>query len=651
MQHFFIVIAILLSSLSLGFAQQKPNIDALLQQYPDEKAVILSQHETLEINRLGVQWQLTRRVTEEILFLDNAPLTYSQKNIFYSGFENIVDIVAYTDVPELKGKKTTYKRVPVNKIETKDVLDNNIFYSDHKQKQILFPGVQKGAITHLSYTEVSQEPRFITPYNFASHFPILEASFTVQYPEEFATITHKLLGDNTEQVKFTQKMEGTTTILNWKAHNLPPLNTASDAPNPSYYMPHIVVYINSSTNSLGETTPILGTVDNLYRWYASLVNTVNKTESSELKQLAQQISEGATTEREKAQKVYAWVQRNIRYVAFEDGLGGFVPREAADVLNKKYGDCKDMTSLQLALLQQLGINAYWTWIGTRDRPYSYAEVPAPLADNHMIATIQLDGKWMFLDGTGEYQPFGLPTSMIQEKEALVGISPEKYEIVIVPTASADSSKRSETLQLQVLPNGNLTGKATATFSGYKKISFQYDYLKAQADGNSQFFDEFLLKGNNKFAITQVEKSGLENNNQPATITYNFAIPNYCKKAGDRLYINLNLDKRYQNSKIDLEKRKIAKVSEYQYIDTYEMQLALPEGYVVEALPQTYSFNDSQFGFDFSYAQSGNIINVKQIVRINFLTLMPSKFPVWNEMIAKMNEAYNDAIVLKSIAKE
>ena len=129
------------------------------------------------------------------------------------------------------------------------------------------------------------------------------------------------------------------------------------------------------------------------------------------------------------QIIFNWVQDNIRYIAFEDGLGGFIPRDAASVCNKRYGDCKDMANLLFEMLNHAGIEAYRAWIGTRNRPYKYKEVPTPMVDNHMITAVIIDGETIFLDATDSYVPFGLPSAFTQTKEALLGIDENSYNIV------------------------------------------------------------------------------------------------------------------------------------------------------------------------------------------------------------------------------
>ena len=89
------------------------------------------------------------------------------------------------------------------------------------------------------------------------------------------------------------------------------------------------------------------------------------------------------------------------------------------------------------MLKIAGIKGYLTWIGTRDIPYNYTELPTPFTDNHMILTYKNGGKVYFLDATGQYLPLELPSSFIQGKEALVGIDSTEYEILKVPVIDAD----------------------------------------------------------------------------------------------------------------------------------------------------------------------------------------------------------------------
>ena len=87
-------------------------------------------------------------------------------------------------------------------------------------------------------------------------------------------------------------------------------------------------------------------------------------------------------------KIKIKTNENIKYIAFEYALGGFIPREANEVFQKKYGDCKDNSSILFKMLEIAGLQGNLTWIGTRKIPYTYEEVPTRAVDNHMILSYE-----------------------------------------------------------------------------------------------------------------------------------------------------------------------------------------------------------------------------------------------------------------------
>ena len=188
----------------------------------------------------------------------------------------------------------------------------------------------------------------------------------------------------------------------------------------------------------------------MYNWYYSLVENVNvEPANAELVQLVNEITADKKTELEKVKAIYYWAQQNIKYIAFEYALGGFIPRESNEVFRKKYGDCKDNSSILYRMLEIAGIKGNLTWIGTRSIPYTYKEVPTPIVDNHMILSYENNGKTYYLDATGRYIKFGIPTSFIQGKEALVSYGKD-FKIKKVPVIEAKENAIIDTTFLRFL---------------------------------------------------------------------------------------------------------------------------------------------------------------------------------------------------------
>lgn len=642
-KSFLLVSILLFGQSSLLLFSQSVNHEALKTKFSDERAIFLDKNEHLFINYEKGAWKVYKDVEEDMYYLRNDGNVFAEKEIFYTGFEKILNINAKTLVPIAKGKKIKYEERPVTKIETNDVLMNSIFYSDYKQQKFIFPSVEEKAMTSLTYTEEILDPHMLGAFYFGSYLPIVSSTFKVTVPEHI-DITYKLVGENTSKIKFSKTKKNKITTYTWEGKDIPKQERASDAPHPSYYTPHVIVYINKVMDGDKEKL-VLEDTKGLYRWYSSLVKDVNKEEDEELKKIVKDLVANATTDAEKIKLIYQWVQNNIKYVAFEDGLGGFVPREAKDVCQKKYGDCKDMSSIIVKMLQIAEVDAHLTWIGTRDRPYSYYDVPSPIVDNHMIASAKIDGKTVFLDATGEYVPFGFPTSMIQGKEALIGLNTDEFKIERVPIIPKEENVTKENIELTIVDK-NLIGTANLTSKGYKKVFAEYARMRAESEDNEQFFDDFLQKGNNKFEITAVTDKGYFDRNEPIQIDYQFKIPNYAKKAAGKLYVNLNLNKKYKGKMIDVKKRKLDKEIDFKYMEETTTTLQIPDDYVVEYLPENSQYENDLFGFSINYTQEEGKVTMTQKVYMDYLILEMEEFEIWNEMIKSLKENYQEVVVLK-----
>lgn len=624
-----------------------PSPEALKLQFPDSKSVMLAKNEHLHIDYKAGKWNIESKVDENTLYLSDAQL-FSQKSIFITGFDDITKLEAKTVVPIKKGKKTEYQIYPVQKVETKDVMMGSVFYSDYKEKKFVFPALQNGASTQLSYTQTNTEPRLLNAFYFSNYTgPVLSSVYSVTFPKNIQ-IAYKLLGENVENIAFEQTEKNNLITYTWRAKDVADLKPEADAPSSSYYQPHVVVYITKLTDGKDEQN-ILENIDGLYRWYYSLVKNINQQPDETQQQIVADLIKDAPTDTEKAKRIYQWVQSHIKYIAFEDGLGGFIPRQANEVCAKKYGDCKDMASILVQMLKLAGLPAYYTWIGSRDKPYSYYDVPSPIVDNHMIATTKLNGQYIFLDATGEYQAFGMPTSMIQGKEALIGIDNSHYEVIKVPIIPMEENTETDNLTLTLNPaTRTLNGTGSISYTGYKKVFAQYDKLRADAAGKSaRFYNEYLRKGSNKFETQTLTPTGFNNNSAPEIkIDYAFSVPDYVTKAGDKLYINLNLNRKYQQSSIDKKERKLDKEIEYQYVEDFTYNLQIPDGYAINSLPPDATYTDAEFGYTATYTQNPGSVTLHLRLYINHLMLKKSRFDAWNSMIEQLNNTYQEVVVLK-----
>jgi len=98
-----------------------------------------------------------------------------------------------------------------------------------------------------------------------------------------------------------------------------------------------------------------------------------------------------------------FVQDEVRYTGIELGVRAFKPTNPAEVLRRRFGDCKDKTLLAVSLLRLLGIEADPALVSTHWNTLTGTRLPSPGAFNHAIVRVRLDGASHWYDVTSQAQ--------------------------------------------------------------------------------------------------------------------------------------------------------------------------------------------------------------------------------------------------------
>ncbi|MEO1088257.1 MAG: hypothetical protein AAFY88_28845, partial [Acidobacteriota bacterium] len=94
-----------------------------------------------------------------------------------------------------------------------------------------------------------------------------------------------------------------------------------------------------------------------------------------------------------------WVQDEIRYFASVMGPHSHAPHAPADILARRYGDCKDKTSLLLHLLDRLGVEAWPALVNSTSGRGLINRLPSPSVFDHVIVAARLGDRKVFVDPT------------------------------------------------------------------------------------------------------------------------------------------------------------------------------------------------------------------------------------------------------------
>ncbi len=120
-------------------------------------------------------------------------------------------------------------------------------------------------------------------------------------------------------------------------------------------------------------------------------------------QKADEIRAAKATKAEQVLEALRFVQQEVRYFGIEMGAGSHRPSQPDQVLEQRYGDCKDKVALFAALLRRMDIAVRPVLVSVHLRNATDRMLESPLAFDHVIARVDLDGKSWLLDPTRSHQ--------------------------------------------------------------------------------------------------------------------------------------------------------------------------------------------------------------------------------------------------------
>jgi transglutaminase-like putative cysteine protease len=627
--------------LFVGFFVFSTNAQNLLEeykkQYPDFNELVLNDSQTYNFSIENNKLKVIQDNHYESVILNENGIQSNKESFSYSELVKLQSYDAYSVIYD-NAKERKIKVTQTNEIQSGQ---SSVFYDDVKERQLIFPNLEAGAKKVYNYQTEFVDPFLLHKFLFGSHLPVKNSSLEIG-TEKNINIGYKIFNDPSNSIQFSRTEKKGKWIYKWTLKDVKPIKFEGNTPGFLYMVPHINVYIKDYTVN-NNKVEVLDDVKKLYAYYKGFTKNLNQTEDPALKAISLQITENLTLDDDKVKAIFYWVKDNIKYIAFENGYEGFIPREASLIHERKFGDCKDMASIITAMAKYANVkNVFISWIGTREIPYSYDELPTPAVDNHMIALYKKGEEYIFLDATDKETLYGIPTAFIQGKEALYGEG-DSYKIIPVPIVPAERNEILEQVKLKI-EKDKLVGFGKIEFNGYNRSRILLRIGDATNKTRFEMIKSLVLKGNNKFNLKDYTEENIKNRDKPYQINYNFDLGNYIVKVDKEIYVNLFLDKPLE--KVIIEKDRSAKF-EFEHLNYINAQyeLDIPLNYMVKYLPKNFSLDNDYIKADIVYEVKNNTIFLNLRLKQKKLLLDKPDFEIWNKMIKDLKNNYADTLIL------
>jgi hypothetical protein len=599
----------------------------------DDKNIVIeskTQSFTFSKSKGNMPVQITEQSMQEYRCNDvRANVLFSE---MYNENEEISDVDIRVSDKKAKGIVPAYDYYSIE----------SIFYSDAKICYFKLPLEKKGSRSSVGFTKTYKDPRYFTSVYFTDEYLAETKTVVFSVPRWMKIEIREFNLDGADIKKSSvYDSKADADIITYTAKNLSSFNREKGAPGSSYTYPHLLVMCKSADVN-GTKIIYFNTLADQYKWYRQLVNEIGNN-NAVIEQKAKELINGITDDTEKVKTIYNWVQHNIRYIAFEDGIAGFKPAKADIVLNKKYGDCKGMANLTCSLLKAVGFDARLCWIGTNHIAYDYS-TPSMAVDNHMICALFFKGKKYFLDATETNIGFGEYAERIQGRQVLIE-NGDNYLLERVPSVIPEQNTQAEKNTLSLDASGSLKGTISISYKGESRSDLLSRIQSTKKDNLQTSLINYLSENNSQYQVNDLKTSRLEGADSVLTINYNVLFKGAASSFDKEVYIEPDFRKEMDGVTIE-EKRKSDVMLPFRMNIITEESITVPPGYKISQLPANKEWNHPNIFVAITYLRKGDKIEYKKQVRIPDILLKKRSFADWNRVIKELGNQYREQIILE-----
>lgn len=508
------------------------------------------------------------------------------------------------------------------KITKQTVADNQVFTEElenYDLAKFTFPNVRPGSVLIYSY-EI--ESPFIFKFNtwrFQDYIPKAYSKFTAKIPANYEYYTTlrggmKLVTDTSTVVKRCISFGNASTQADcvksvYAMEDIPAFKSENFMTAEKNYIGRIEYELKQIVHLDGykaKYTKEWEDVDKELKTHGSIGRQLKKDRLVE--DLLPESISSMDNNLEKAKKIYRFVQEefnwNQKFDIFDD-------MKIRNVLEERTGNVMEINAILHNLFISEGFEVLPVMAATRNKGFPTRVHPVLSDFNYFFIQLNLDKEQFYLDATEKNLDFGrLPYRALNEYARLMDFDKGSSWIDIIPDTYSSQFFRDS---IKVHPDGTSTGYSKQVFNGYNALSLR-NKIQDLANG------EIFRKATKPAPTTNSEKVEVENENDPDNnLEFKFSLKNGSQKINDKIYINPFSFKFFEKNPLNLEKRTYPIDFGYKDAYIYSVQIEIPEGFKVSALPESrhIQVDGKAANLSFSTRQSSErIINVNCRIRFS-----------------------------------
>ena len=532
------------------------------------------------------------------------------------------------------------------------------------RKKITLPNVKEGSVLEYKYMIRTDQIGMLREFDFQTEIPVDYVEYTTYIPEYFVYNT-KLKGFISPKITSEKKM--TSITINSKERSVGGWGATS-----TNFSSDKIEYQETKTNYIVENAPAMkdeAFVNNIDNYTASIAQELSMTKypNSPIKPYStdwnavvktiynyedfgpelnktgyfeddlKEVTAGLTNQDEIILAILNYVKATVKWNEY---YGYSCDEGVKTAYKNKLGNVAEINLMLTAMLRTAGLKANPVLVSTRSNGISL--FPNRTAFNYVIAAVEAPDGFILLDATDKYSnPNVLPFRDLNWYGRLIRKDGSSENVDLMPkVASTDNV----TMLYAIDATGKITGKLRRQRNDHNAMSFRSEIENLKEED----YLEKLENENSKIEIADYKRTNEKDVKLPVMETCSFSGTNLCEVIGEKIYINPLLFFTKEHSPFTQEEREYPIDYGYPFVEKYNINIDIPEGYTVETLPKSTQLNmeNNVGGFKFISNTSGNKIQFTISHQINTPIVSPEYYSMLKDYYQGMITKETEKIILK-----
>lgn len=345
------------------------------------------------------------------------------------------------------------------------------------------------------------------------------------------------------------------------------------------------------------------------------------------------------SESQKITGILELVKSKIKWNGY-NGLSKFNGTKKA--YKEGVGNVADINLNLVSMLNKAGLKASPVILSTRSNGIPI--FPTIDGFNYVIAAVEIENDLILLDATEEYSaPNILPLRALNWQGRIVRENESSAWVNLTPAKPSDTNS---SMSITFNDAGAIEGVKRTQYSNLNALNYRDNYAKMKDD-------DVILKveeANGKIEISDFRISNKSEIYKPIIETFKFTSDDLLDKIGDKIYFKPLFFDAMTKNPFKLEKRDYPIDFGTPFIKDNKVGIKIPEGYVVESVPENLAIGLSEnYGdYRFSIKIEAGMINVYSILQINTAIFPSANYDEIKDFYKMIVNKNLEQIVLKKV---